>query len=76
MSQLMSQLSYPGFPKFHMKSNIETRFVDFEGSVEDANGLADLGIMPLGADQKPASQNLEQQNKLKLNAGCPIWLEI
>ena len=32
--------------------------------------------MPLGADQKPASQNLEQQNKLKLNAGCPIWLEI
>ena len=44
----------------------------------DANGLADLGIMPLGADQKPAtaSQNLEQQNKLKLNAGCLIWLEI
>ena len=42
----------------------------------DANGLADLGIMPLGADQKPTSQNLEQQNKLKLNAGCPIWLEI
>ena len=42
----------------------------------DANGLADLGIMPLGADQKPASLNIEQQNKLKLNAGCPIWLEI
>ena len=80
MSQLMSQLSYPGFPKFQMKSNIETRLVDFEGSV-DANWLhswpimllADLcRIMLLGADQKPASQNLEQQNKLKLNAGCPI----
>ena len=73
----MSQLSYPGFPKFHMKSNIETRLVDFhfEGSM-DANGLADPGIMPLGADQKPASLNIEQQNKLKLNAGCPIWLEI
>ena len=71
----MSQLSYPGFAKFHKKSNIETRLVDFEGSV-DANGLADLGIMPLGADTKPASQKLEQQNKLKLNAGRPIWLEI
>ena len=47
MSQLMSQLSYPGFPEFHMKSNIETRLVDFEGRV-DANGLADLGIMSLG----------------------------
>ena len=58
-----------------MKSNIDTRLVDFEGRV-DANGLADLGIIPLGADQKPASQNLEQQNKLKLNAGCPIGLEI
>ena len=58
-----------------MKSNIDTRLVDFEGRV-DANGLADLGIIPLGADQKPASQNLEQQNKLKLNAGCPIRLEI
>ena len=75
MSQLMSQLSYPGFAKFHKKSYIETRLVDFEGSV-DANGLADLGIMPLGADTKPASQKLEQQNKLKLNAGRPIWLEI
>ena len=74
MSQLMSQLSYPGFPKFHMKSNIETRLVNFEGSM-DAKGLADLGIMPLGADQKPASQNL-QQNNLKLNTGFPIWLEI
>ena len=42
----------------------------------DANGLADLGILPLGADQKPTSQNLEQQNKLKLDAGRPIWLEI
>ena len=58
-----------------MKSDIDTRLVDFEGRV-DANGLADLGIMPLGSDQKPASQNLEQQNKLKLNAGCLIWLEI
>ena len=72
MSQLMSQLSYPSFLKFHMKSHIETRLVDFEGRV-DANGLADLGIMPLGADQKPTSQNLEQQNKQK--PGCPIWLE-
>ena len=33
----------------------------------DANGLADLGIIPLGADHKPVSQNFEQQNKLKLN---------
>ena len=41
MSQLMSQLPYPGFPKFHMKSNIETRLVNFEGSM-DANGLADM----------------------------------
>ena len=56
-----------------MKSNIDTILVDFEGR-EDANGLADLGIIPLGADQKPASQNLD--NKLKLKAGCPIWLEI
>ena len=54
MSQLMSQLSYPCFSKLH----IETRLVYFEGSM-DANGLADLGIMPLGADQKPVSQNLE-----------------
>ena len=30
----MTQLSYPGFPKFHMKSNFETRLVDFEGSVD------------------------------------------
>ena len=54
-----------------MKSNIDTRLVNFEGRL-DANGLADLGIMPLGA---AASQNL-QQNNLKLNTGCPIWLEI
>ena len=54
---------------------IETRLVDLVGRV-DANGFADLGITPSVADQKPASQNLEQQNKLKLNAGCPIWLEI
>ena len=44
MSQLMSQLSYPGFLKFLMKSNIDTRLVDFEGRV-NANGLADLGII-------------------------------
>ena len=56
-------------------SHIETRLVDFEGRV-DANGLADLGIMPLGADQKPVSQNLKQQNKLKQNSGCLIRLEI
>ena len=51
MSQLLSQLSYPFSFKFHIKSHIETRLVDFEGSM-DANGLADLGIMPLGADQE------------------------
>ena len=59
MSQLMSQLSYPCFPKFHMKSHIETKLVDFEGRL-DANGLAYLGIMPLGADQKPVGQNLTE----------------
>ena len=42
----------------------------------DANELADLGIMLLGADQKPTCQKSEQQNKQKLNAGCPVWLEI
>ena len=70
MSQLMPQLTYPGFPKFHLKSNLETRLGDFEGSV-DAKGLADLGIMTKNLQAKT-----EQQNNLKLNAGCPIWLEI
>ena len=52
-----------------MKSHIETRLVDFEGRV-DANGLADLGIIPLGADQKTCKQKLRTKESAK--TGCRV----